>query len=148
MTEIERIAKGLTEWQYKRFLNNPPTDFAPVGKAANSLVRLGLAEWRQVGLSPRATACLTDLGLAVRAHILKDRPMTDRDKLVEAMARGICEYETPESYDDLPEISMLKRFFRATAQAALAAIEGAGFAVVPAVSGETIRFRRPPPFHP
>jgi hypothetical protein len=57
--------------------------------------------------------------------------MTDRDKLIEAMARAICEYETPESYDDLPEISMIKKYFRATAQAALAAIEAAGFAVVP-----------------
>ncbi len=65
--------------------------------------------------------------------------MTDRDKLIEVMARAICEYETPESYDDLPVISMFKKYFRATAQAALAAIEANGFAVVPVEPTEAMK---------
>jgi hypothetical protein len=57
--------------------------------------------------------------------------MTDRDKLIEAMARGIDHALVWEVESDTRAGELTQREQRAVAQAALAAIEANGFAVVP-----------------
>jgi hypothetical protein len=55
--------------------------------------------------------------------------VTDRDKLIEAMARGLCKSEWPSGTER--DYDMMWEGWVTDAQAALAAIEANGFAVVP-----------------
>ena len=63
--------------------------------------------------------------------------MSDRDKLIEAMARGMCKRNWPSGTER--DYDMMWEGWVADAQAALAAIEVNGFVVVPVEPTEAMK---------
>lgn len=69
---VEGIARGLTKAQREFLLDSPDNYFFVQGyRPGDKLVSLGVLERQRVRLSDRVV--ITDLGLAVRAALLKEK---------------------------------------------------------------------------